>query len=102
MRRGVLIAVLAVAFWGGAFRMAQAQTDTGTIDGRVLDEQKAAVLGATVTAKNNATGLARSTVSASTGTFRIESVPAGVYDVTAELQGFALQLHKDVVVQVAQ
>ena len=36
-----------------------AQTGTGTIDGRVHDESRASLPGATVTAKNVATGLTR-------------------------------------------
>jgi outer membrane receptor protein involved in Fe transport len=102
MRCGRLVLVLTAALLGGAVPAARAQTDTGTIDGRVLDEQKAAVPGATVTAKNTATGLVRSAVSAATGTFRLEALPAGNYDVTAELQSFAIQLHKGVTVQVGQ
>src|SRR5207249_270985 len=50
--------------------------------------------------KNNATGLVRSAVSSGTGTFHLEALPAGMYDVAAELQGFSRQLHKDVSVQV--
>jgi hypothetical protein len=46
---------------------AAAQQTTGTIAGRVLDEQKAAVPGATVTAKNESTGFTRSEVSDAEG-----------------------------------
>ena len=46
---------------------AGAQQTTGTIAGRVLDEQKAAVPGATVTAKNDSTGFSRSEVSDAEG-----------------------------------
>jgi hypothetical protein len=77
-----------------------AQTGTGIIDGSVLDESKAAVPGATVTAKNAATGLTRTTNSSANGTFRIGSLPAGRYDVTAELAGFSTQVHQAVDVQV--
>jgi len=80
---------------------AWAQSDTGTIDGRVLDESKAPMPGATVTAKNVATGLSRTTVSSSSGTFRLESLPAGNYEVSADLTGFATQLRKGVPVQVS-
>src|SRR5262245_57134510 len=73
-----------------------AQTGTGDIDGRVLDESKAAVPGATVTAKNPNTGLSRSTTSSASGTYHIGSLPAGRYDVTAELSGFSTQVHQGV------
>jgi outer membrane receptor protein involved in Fe transport len=75
--------------------------DTGVIDGRVADQSQSAVPGATVTAKNTGTGLARSAVSSALGTYRIEFLPPGTYDVTAELQGFATVVTKSVQVQVA-
>ncbi len=78
-----------------------AQTGTGVVDGHVLDESKASVPGATVTAKNAATGLTRTTTSSATGTFRIPGLPAGSYDITAELSNFATQVRKAVTVQVA-
>ena len=46
---------------------AVAQQTTGTITGRILDDQGAAVPGATVTAKNLATGFTRSDVSGRRG-----------------------------------
>ncbi len=77
-----------------------AQTDTGTIDGRVLDQSKAAIPGATLTAKNLATGLTRTTTSGSTGTYRFEALPAGKYDVSVTLQGFSAPTHTGVEVLV--
>jgi hypothetical protein len=101
MSVGKVLGILAVALFT-ALPRAMAQVDTGSIDGTVVDEQKAAVPGATITAKNTNTGLTRMTVSSGTGTFHLESLPAGPYDVTAELQGFTSQLHKGVLLEVGQ
>jgi len=78
-----------------------AQTGTGTIDGRVHDESRAALPGATVTAKNVATGLTRTAVVSGTGTYRISSLPAGTYDVSVSLTGFTTQVTKGVEVQIS-
>lgn len=75
--------------------------DTGSVDGRVFDESKAATPGATITAKNVATGLTRTANASASGTYHIGSLPAGTYDVTAELTGFASQVRKQIPVQVA-
>ena len=74
--------------------------DTGSIDGRVVDESKAAAPGSTVTAKNSATGLTRTTVSSAIGTYHVAALPAGSYDVTVELAGFTPQVSKGVRVRV--
>jgi hypothetical protein len=68
-----------------------AQQTTGTITGRVLDEQKAAVPGATVTAKNQSTGFSRSEVSDSEGVYRITGLPVGSYALSIDLSGFTAQ-----------
>jgi outer membrane receptor protein involved in Fe transport len=78
-----------------------AESDTGSIDGHVFDETKAAIPGATVTAKNVATGLSRNAVVSASGTYHIAGLPAGVYDVSATVSGFSSVLRKDVPVQVA-
>jgi outer membrane receptor protein involved in Fe transport len=80
--------------------LAWAQSDTGSVDGRVFDESKAAVPGATITARNQATGLTRSITTTASGTFRIVSLPAGTYEISAELTGFGRQVRKDVAIQV--
>jgi hypothetical protein len=79
----------------------RAQADTGSIDGRVLDESKGAVPGASVTARNVGSGFTRTGTSSATGTYHIGALPAGNYEVTTTLTGFATQIQKDVPVQVA-
>jgi hypothetical protein len=79
-----------------------AQGTNGTITGRVVDQQGAAVPGVTVTAKSASTGFTRSEVSDAEGVYRLSALPVGVYDVTAELQGFTTVSKKGVEVNVAQ
>jgi outer membrane receptor protein involved in Fe transport len=79
-----------------------AQGTTGTITGRVVDQQGAAVPGATVTAKSATTGFTRSETSDAEGVYRLSALPVGVYDVTAELQGFTTVSKRGIEVNVAQ
>jgi hypothetical protein len=103
IRRHVPLAVLLVIV--GALTLLPAplfaQSDTGVIDGRIFDESKAAVANANVTARNLATGFSRTVVTSELGTYRIEFLPPGRYEVTAERQGFGSYVAKDVVVQVS-
>ena len=55
--------VLAALLIAAATATATAQQTTGSITGRVLDEQKAAVPGATITVRSASTGFTRSEVS---------------------------------------
>lgn len=80
---------------------AAAQTFRGTILGTVLDPQNAALAGATVTAKNVATGIERSTVTDSEGNYTISELPIGVYEVTAKADNFQTLKTTDVRVEVA-
>src|SRR5690242_6425814 len=99
MRR-TFIVVAAVWLLGGAAALAQ-QT-TGNITGRVLDEQGAAVPGATVTAKNPSTGFTRTDASDAEGIYRLSALPVGKYDVTAELPGFTTVAKQAIEVNVGQ
>ena len=85
--RLLLAALLVLVTAASAF----AQQTTGTIAGRVLDEQKAAVPGATVTAKNDSTGFTRNEVSDAEGLYRITGLPVGSYTLTMEMSGFQPQ-----------
>jgi len=61
---------------------------TAVFEGTVLDSQGAAVSGAKVTIKNNATSLERSVETDVTGTFSIPALPPGLYRVEASKSGF--------------
>src|SRR5262245_55213760 len=72
----------------GLYLSASAQTVTGTLSGTVTDAAGAVVPGAKVMATNTETGLAREGATNSEGHFNMPFLPLGVYDVTAEAQGF--------------
>ncbi|MEO8678271.1 MAG: TonB-dependent receptor [Vicinamibacterales bacterium] len=82
--------------------IASAQQTTGTITGRVLDAQNAAIPGATVTAKSPTTGFVRTVVSDTEGVYRLSALPVGLYDLTAELSGFGTVDRKNIAVNVGQ
>jgi len=89
MRVHRLTAVLAVL--GGLMAgpvMAQAVNVTsGSMNGRITDSAGGALPGATVTATNAETGLARSVVSEKDGAYVISLLPPGRYRADAELDG---------------
>jgi outer membrane receptor protein involved in Fe transport len=68
---------------------ASAQTSLATLRGKVLDEQGGVLPGATVTARQTETNTTRTGVTNETGQFYLPSLPAGTYEVTIEMQGFA-------------
>src|SRR5262245_28538203 len=65
-----------------------AQQGTGELRGRILDEQGAVLPGVAVTAKNEATGQFRESVTSADGSFFMSAMTPGLYEVTAELSGF--------------
>jgi outer membrane receptor protein involved in Fe transport len=65
------------------------QTETGSISGTVTDPSGAVVTGATVTAKNTATGAIRTTSTSSAGTYLISNLPPGPYQVSISASSFA-------------
>jgi len=78
-----------------------AQGTGGALVGRVADETGGALPGVTVTATNDATGVSRSIVTGSDGSYRFSSLPVGTYTVVADLAGFATTTTKNVSVLVA-
>src|SRR5574339_444820 len=76
--------------------VALAQSSNATIGGTVADATGALIPGVTVTATNNGTGVASSTVSNETGTYNIPSLLPGTYTVRAELPAFQTQTYTDV------
>ncbi len=99
MRRHLYGAVtLVLLFCASAF----AQQTTGSVSGRVVDQQGAAVPGATVTAKSTATGFSRNDTSDAEGVYRVSALPVGTYDITAELSGFTTVSRKAIEISVGQ
>ncbi len=64
-------------------------SDTAIVIGIVTDDSGAAVPGATVTARNVNTGVARTVVTIADGHYRIPVLPPGQYEFTVELPGFS-------------
>src|ERR671912_287270 len=93
--RHVFIAVLAAVLWLHP-AAAIAQQETATLIGSITDAQRGALPGATVTAKNIATGFVRTGISDSEGRFRVAAVPPGAYEISAELQGFGRSVRRGV------
>jgi hypothetical protein len=93
------LGVLAIALTA-AMGVAPAQTFRGSIVGTVLDQTEAPVPGAKVTAKNQGTGVARTTLTQDAGTFVIPELPIGAYTVIVEKEGFAPVTQGDVSVDV--
>jgi len=67
---------------------AVAQTGTSNITGTVRDSAGAAVPGATVTAKSEATGVASTQTTNDSGLYAFTALPVGNYTITVEKQGF--------------
>src|SRR5437660_570705 len=97
-----IITVLALLFMLAVPPTQFAQSTIGTIQGVVLDTQKAVIAGATVTARNLETNASRNTLSNEEGIFRIPNLPIGNYEVTVELAGFGKYQQSGVTLSVNQ
>ncbi|HME08749.1 MAG TPA: TonB-dependent receptor [Bryobacteraceae bacterium] len=65
------------------------QATDSIIVGAVTDSTGSGIPGANVTALNNQTGVKYTTVTGTTGEYRINNVPIGLYNVSASAAGFA-------------
>lgn len=79
-----------------------AQTVLGTITGRVLDPSGAAAPGASVSATNVETALARKTTTTEAGNYVLSQLPVGTYELTIEAAGFKRVVRKNLPLNVAQ
>ena len=78
-----------------------AQGDRGTLTGTVADSTNAVIPGAGVTATNSQTGAKYETVTTETGNYTLAQLPAGQYELTAELPGFKKYVRQGITVQVS-
>ena len=95
MSLALLVALLSLACGN-----IQAQTVSGNLTGTVYDASGATVPGATVIARNDATGVESSTTSTSAGEYRISNLPVGTYLITVTASGFSKAELKGVSVEL--
>src|SRR5262245_34367124 len=81
---GLVISIYCLAFGANVFAQGAGNS---TITGTVVDNA-GVVPGATVTLKEIATSVVRTTSSNETGGFRFAALPPGHYSLKVELQGF--------------
>jgi len=86
--RSVFLSVMLVCLTAGRLA-AQETINYGTISGRVGDPQGAFVPGATVSARQIDTNLAREAMTDREGRFRFPYLRLGQYDITVRMPGFA-------------
>ena len=91
----VAVLCLLCAFPSGA------QNVTASLQGQVLDSSGGGVPKATVSAVNEATAFTRSATTSDTGEYNLQAMPAGAYNVTAQIRGFKTEV-KQVTLQVGQ
>src|SRR5215470_7893496 len=76
------------------------QAATASIAGIITDSSGAVIAGAAINAKNNGTGITRTTVSDAQGRYRLPDLAIGDYDVEAKMLGFQSVIRKGIVLTV--
>ncbi len=88
---------------GGSFVNTEArQLDASTLRGVVKDQQGAVIQGATVRAKQAATGATREARTNDEGLYVLTNLQPGEYEISVESAGFKKMLQAGVVLQVGQ
>ena len=77
-----------------------AQYDNGSLVGTLRDTTGAAISNATVTATNTATGATTKVTSDSAGNYEVPTLHVGVYNVTANAQGFTDAVANNITISV--
>ena len=101
-RKGFSIFLSALAFLLVLNHAAFGQHIRGSIEGTVKDPNGAAVQGATVTLRNEATGVEINAQSNDQGHFSFQNLDPAAYTVSVEKQGFSKLVTSNVRVAVGQ
>src|SRR5262245_23020184 len=99
MKKHLALSVIWLCLLSGA---AIGQEFRATITGRVLDQNKAAVAGATVTLRNPRTNEAVSAPTNADGVYNIPFLQPGSYNITVEAAGFKKYVRDNQELQVGQ
>jgi outer membrane receptor protein involved in Fe transport len=92
----IFLAFMALAAQAGA------QLANSSISGTVTGADGAGLPGVTVTLRNQASGLVRTTVTAANGSYAISGVKPGVYEVLFDLEGYPPVSRRDVELRVGE
>ena len=95
--RSLVFAFLATAL---SAAMAAGQTQSGTVEGSILDGTGQVLPGVSVTLTGQ--GSSEVSVSSGTGTYRFFVVPPGIYTLRFELGGFQTRIYEEVRVDIAR
>src|SRR5438093_1890218 len=98
--RGLCIILFILAMPIGLF--AQSRLTAADIQGTIRDQSGGVLPGVTVTATNAATNQSRTTVTDKEGRYYIGALQPGVYNISAELAGFAPQKRNGLRLQLGQ
>ena len=99
--RVILMSAAIVLLSVGAI-FAQAQASTADLRGLITDPNDAIVPGATVTARNSATGISRTVTANDDGTYQIFALPPGEYEISASAATFKKTVISPVKLTVGQ
>src|SRR5215475_10099174 len=96
----MLLAVITLLL--GLQSAALSQDATARIEGTVTDQQGAVIVGAKVTVTNVATKVSRATVTDKEGRYQVRELPLGVYQISAEREGFKKVMSDEKTLQINQ
>src|SRR5579864_2532916 len=99
MQKSILIALIVVLL-GVACASLTAQVTTATIEGTVTDSSGATVPNAQVVATNAGTNQTRTVTTNAGGTYRVDLLPSGTYDVEVSAQGFKKFRQNGIVLEI--
>jgi len=94
--------VLAVSILLSALSVAHAQVSTGSLGGSITDPNSAIVPGASISVKNEATGVELKTTSSDAGLYVFPTLNTGIYTVTVEKPGFKRATRGNIEIRIAQ
>ena len=93
-------AIIVISCFSAVF--AQSQSSAADLTGMVVDPNGAVVTGATITAKDTATGFSRTATSDESGTYRFIGLPPSDYEITVEASSFKKTVISPVKLTVGQ
>ena len=98
----LLVVTLAGGLLGSGVALAQTQSNAADLQGVVRDQSGAVVGGATVTARNAATNVSKTTTTNNDGAYLIVNLPPGDYKVSVEAPNFKKVVLPAVTITVGQ